>query len=339
MKMFVTGGLGVIGYSFCRQMAAVGHTITVLDACEKKRNEWAAAELEPLGVKVRRERMEHADLSEACESDLILHAAAFTGIPSSAGSPEDDWTSNVETTRNLLSHLMRAKVAPPTVVLSSVKPYSLARAKTSVTAGSRGLPRHSWEHGVGVDESWTLDPDEPYAASKMAQSALCVAYARTYGLPVMVFRCSNLYGAAPCHGPRHGWLTWFCISTAIGRPVTVQGDGMQSRDMLFSDDVTAAVMAAAGQMDEVRGKLFNIGGGAPNVVSVGEAAVMMQDRGAKLIKADGRRFEDLAFVTDHSSFTKVTGWRPQVSVDEGVERIFAWATENRESMIKIYDGS
>jgi CDP-paratose 2-epimerase len=336
MKMFVTGGLGVIGYSFCKTMLGLGHEVTVLDACEERRNEWAAAELEPLGAKIRRERMETADLSEACESGLILHAAAYTGIPSSAGSPEDDWVSNVEATRNLLKHLMKCGKAPPTVVLSSVKPYSLAGAEMSLVPGRFGLRRHAMARGV--DESWPLDPDEPYAASKMAQSALCVAYARTYDLPLMVFRCSNLYGAAPCHGPRHGWLTWFCISTAIGRPVVVQGDGMQSRDMLFSDDVTSAVMAAVQNMDRVRGRAYNIGGGAPNVVSVGEAEAMMASRGATRVLAEGRKFEDLAFMTDHSAFTAATGWEPKVSVEEGVHRIFTWASENRESVASLYEG-
>src|ERR1700690_1923318 len=104
MKIFVTGGLGVIGSSFCKTLLQ-NNNIIVLDACEEPRNEWMAQELSSMGVKIRKERMETADLSEVLDCDLILHAAAFTGIPFSSQRPDDDWLSNVEATRNLLNTL------------------------------------------------------------------------------------------------------------------------------------------------------------------------------------------------------------------------------------------
>ncbi len=337
MKIFVTGGLGVIGSSFCKEVMRSGHEVTVLDACEEPRNEWMASQLTVLGAKIRRERMESADLSEVLDHDLVLHAAAFTGIPSSADKPDDDWTSNVDATRNLLNVLRHASKPPKTVVLSSVKPYKLSEQVIH-----QDNKRHSWAPDVAVDESWPLDPDEPYAASKMAQSAICTAYAKTYDLPLVTFRCSNLYGAAPCHGPRHGWLTWFCIQAALGYRLSVLGTGFQCRDMLYSSDVTSAVLAASIQCPDyssVKGKLFNLGGGIQNTVSILEAADMLVEQcGASYTFGQGRKFEDLVFVTNHSAFTHATGWKPLMSVEQGMKYIVEWARHNRSDLERIYRG-
>ncbi len=326
-RVLVTGGLGVIGSSFAREMIARGHEVTVLDAAEEPRNLWLADTL-PEAFIVRG-RMEEADLLPMVEvADFVLHAAASTGIPHSAEDPMDDWRSNVDATVRLLEALRslagRGRRDPPTVCLSSVKPYSTVASPPA-----------------GVNESQLLDPDEPYAASKMAMSGAVMAWARSFNLPVTVLRMSNLYGAAPCHGPRHGWLTWFCISAAIGRQIQVQGDGNQSRDMLHSKDVTQAVLAAWSHIADCQGRAFNVGGGTPNVVSVRQAAQLIMDLDPSARAGGGypgRRHEDRAFVTDHSLFTSVTGWEPKVSVEGGIRQVLDWAQFNQDALKKLYEG-
>jgi CDP-paratose 2-epimerase len=335
MKVFVTGGLGVIGSSFCKTLLQDSNNITVLDACEEPRNEWMASELSLMGVKIRKERMETADLSEALDCDMILHAAAFTGIPFSSQRPDDDWLSNVEATRNLLNTLRLSNKRPNTVILSSVKPYDLSGHECTLEG-----TRYSWGEGVAVDEKWPLDPDEPYAASKMSQSAISVAYAKTYDLPLIVFRCSNLYGAAPCHGPRHGWLTWLCISAALGVPITIQGDGFQCRDMLYADDVTSAVFAANDSMSKIKGNLFNLGGGPRNVISVAEAAAILHEMsGVKILQGPSRKFEDLVFITNVNKFISSTSWTPGVGTVDGIKKIYTWAVQNADTLRNLYAGS
>jgi CDP-paratose 2-epimerase len=173
----------------------------------------------------------------------------------------------------------------------------------------------------------------------MAQSALAMAYARSYGLPVTVLRCSNLYGDAPCHGPRHGWLTWFCISAALDWTIDIQGTGYQTRDMLFCSDVASAVFASFARMDAVFGRVFNIGGGSPNTISVLEAYNMLSSiAGHSLSKksSPGRLNEDKLFVTDHREFSSITGWQPAIDVKSGMERIYSWALHNADNLRQIY---
>lgn len=340
MRILVTGGCGVIGSWFVRSMLARGHAVIVADHCEEPRNLYLKRIVESEGAVVWTGRIENWSQygsQTLSRLDLVLHAAAFTGIPSSAENPHDDWVSNVDATRVLLEGLRLAEKKPKLVVLSSVKPYNL-RGLDYRELATRYEPIWTADP-ISVDENFPLSPDEPYAASKMAQSAICQAYARSYNLPITIFRCSNLYGPAPSHGPRHGWLTWFCISAAIGRPLIVQGNGKQTRDMLHASDVESAVMAAYDNWDHCQGELFNLGGGPQNTISVIEAAAQLRElSGCEIQSAPGRQHEDPIFVTNYGKFARATGWRPCVSVNSGLQRIYEWAVEHRDALKPLYEG-
>lgn len=339
MKYLVTGGLGVIGSRFVEVVGDAGHSVVVLDAAEEPRNRWIQDRLsrrlaDRLTVVV--DRVERVDLGLLLEgADLLVHAAAHTGIPHSAADPTDDWQSNAVATYALCEAMRCCPRRVPTVMLSSVKPYRLSHLETV-----RLVDRTIWADPAfsGIDEECVLEPDEPYAASKMAQSALAMAYARSYNLPITVLRCSNLYGEAPCHGPRHGWLTWFCISAALGRSIDLQGSGAQTRDMLHADDVASAVLAAFDSDPTCWGNVYNIGGGAPNTVSCLEAVFALRALcpTLKIKTSVGRRHEDALFVTNHEKFSTASGWTPRVRVLDGIERVYSWACDHRKALERIY---
>lgn len=321
MRVLTTGGLGVIGSHVAKSLHRDGHTVTVIDACEAPRNKWIQG-LMPYEVEVLTGRIENkfSNLVDLLgRVDVVIHCAASTGIPYSVQNPSDDWRCNVDATKTLLDALR--ETPRPMIALSSVKPYRIPD-----------------DLGAGLNEDEVLDPDECYAASKAAQSMLCLAYAHSYNLPISVFRCSNLYGPAPCHGPRHGWLTWFAISGAIGRPIEVQGTGDQTRDMLWAEDVYTACMASLQNIGKTRAKVFNIGGGAPNRISVREAAEIISKRtGTPIIKAPARAMDDEHVFVDHTRFTKATGWVPKMDVHQGLEHMMVWAHENKGTLGLLYD--
>lgn len=321
MHYLVTGGLGVIGSLITKKLLWQRNEVTIIDACEEPRNELTAKDLESKTTILRGRLEEHGmHLPEILmKVDGVFHCAAFTGIPQSMIDPSDDWRSNVDATKTLLDALRL--VPKPTAVLSSVKPY---RVEPDLIRG--------------LDEETVLEPDEPYAASKAAQSMLCMAYAKSYGLPVTVFRCSNLYGPAPCHGPRHGWMTWMAISAAIGRVLEVQGTGNQSRDMLHAMDVYSACIQVF-ENPKIHGQIFNIGGGEKFMVSVNDVANWLHERtGCGISHGPARKMDDDRVFVDHGKFTRATGWTPTVNPKEGLEEILIWATENKKSLIEVYDG-
>lgn len=338
MRVLITGGLGVIGSCLVRRYLRDGWKVTVLDACEKDRNRWTLKQLRREwdsknleAVKGRIEKLGERALAKILgNSDLVVHAAASTGIPHSALDPDDDWKSNVDATRQLVETCRKNRLRPPTILFSSVKPYDLS--KTHIVEGDTRYEVSSQDH---CTEDFPLLPDEPYAASKMAQSALGVAYARSFDLPITVLRFSNLYGPGACHGPRHGWLTWFCIAAALGRKVSINGNGKQLRDMLYVDDIYTAVTLAHEFINTTAGHVFNVGGGPKNCISIIEAATAL---GLEYQMVPNRRSEDLAFVTNHTRFSRVTGWEPKTAVADGTIEVRTWARDNAKELSKLYAG-
>ena len=356
-RYLVTGGLGVIGSHIAGRLISAGHDVQIIDCGGGARHLFNGKAIDASGSSqmikgcfVRLEEMPTEDLADLVDkADFVIHAAAHTGIPHSVTDPHDDWQSNVDATRNLLEAL---RIAPtPTVVLSSVKPYRvLCEAPCLACNGSKSSGSSYLGHGGGpcpecrglgyrgLREEDPLDPDEPYAASKAAQSMLCVAYARSYKVPVVTLRCSNLYGPAACHGPRHGWVTWFCIAAAIGHPIAIQGDGEQTRDILHATDVHDACRRSLLMAGELRGRIFNIGGGHINRVSVRSVISQLQTLGAdlKTVDAEARRLDDRHVFADHGAFTRATGWTPTVSAAHGVREVYRWAVANANALRTIY---
>lgn len=321
MRYLVTGGAGVIGSLIVKRLLECGHAVAVIDSMEEARNRWIVDQFKtPIDLYTgRMEERGQGALNAIVEcADAVIHCAAFTGIPQSVIDPSDDWRSNVDATRVLLEAL---RLTPrPTVVLSSIKPYRVLP-----------MPDH------GLDESTVLEPDEPYAASKAAQSMLCQAYARSYGLPVVTFRCSNLYGPAPCHGPRHGWMTWMAISAAIGRPLEVQGTGEQTRDMLHAGDVYTACLAGLAKASLLRGEVFNLGGGADNRVSVNQVADTLRElTGVAVHRGPARAMDDDHVFVSTAKFLRATEWRPAVDAKRGLLELLTWAQRNAGALSGLY---
>lgn len=339
MNYLITGGLGVIGSLISKRLIRDGHDVIVIDDGRDPRHEFNTPRGTYLVVNGRLEDIERNYLAGlVTRSDRILHAAASTGIPYSAEQPLDDWRRNVDGTIALLEAVR--KHPKPTVVLSSVKPYGLK--------GLHGIERATRYElsGDGVDETFPLLPEEPYGSSKAAQSLVCMAYGQSFSLPITVFRCSNLYGPAACHGTRHGWLTAFCIWAALGRPIEIQGAGNQTRDMLFWSDVLEACEHAwaEGGVPGYYGQAFNLGGGRSNTISPLGAVAILRSLGATVetTSGPGRRHEDNLFVTNTAAYEAATtrgpgtGWAPRVNVEDGIAQIYEWACENRDELRRVY---
>src|SRR2546422_6101287 len=120
----------------------------------------------------------------------------------------------------------------------------------------------------GVSEERGLDFYSPYGCSKGAADQYVRDYHRIYGLKTIVFRQSCIYGYRQFGVEDQGWVAWFIIAALLGRPITVYGDGKQVRDVLFIDDLLDAYDAACRSGSRAAGRVYNIGGGSENAVSV-----------------------------------------------------------------------
>ncbi|HEU4752594.1 MAG TPA: NAD-dependent epimerase/dehydratase family protein, partial [Armatimonadota bacterium] len=157
--------------------------------------------------------------------------------------------------------------------------------------------------------------------------------ARTYGLPAIVFRMSCIYGPHQFGTEDQGWVAHFLIRALQDEPITLYGDGMQVRDVLFVDDLVDAFLLAQANMDTLSGRAFNIGGSPANTTSLLELLDLIHElhgEKAQLRFGDWRPGDQRYYVSDTRAFQAATGWAPRVGVQAGVGKLYAWLLENTE---------
>jgi CDP-paratose 2-epimerase len=167
----------------------------------------------------------------------------------------------------------------------------------------------------GVGESRPLRFHSPYGCSKGAADQYVLDYARSYGLCTVVFRMSCIYGPRQFGTEDQGWVAHFLIKALRGEPITIFGDGRQVRDILHVGDAVAAYRACLSAPDKVAGRIYNLGGGAANAVSLRQVLDAIQALAAGAIAIgydDWRPGDQPYYVSDTRAFRAATGWRPSV---------------------------
>lgn len=157
-------------------------------------------------------------------------------------------------------------------------------------------------------------------------------YAHTFGVPACVFRMSCIYGPHQFGTEDQGWVAHFAIRALEGQPIPLYGDGKQVRDILHVHDLMRAFLLAQAKIGTLSGQVFNIGGGAENTTSLLELTELISELHGnpfELQFASWRTADQRYYVSDTRRFSDATGWRPRVSVHEGVAQLYGWLAEHR----------
>lgn len=216
MRVLVTGGAGFIGANLCRTLLATGAVeVIVLDDLSTG----SLDNLDGCDVEVRVGSVLDADaVGRACTGvQAIVHLGALGSVPRSVADPTTSFAVNATGTVNVLEAARRAGA------------HVLFASSSSVYGSNPALPKH---------EDLAPRPMSPYAASKLAAESTALAYSSSYALPVLAFRFFNVYG--PLQRAGHAYaaaIPAFVHAALRGEPVTVFGDGSQSRDFTFVDTV------------------------------------------------------------------------------------------------------
>ncbi|HET7541839.1 MAG TPA: NAD-dependent epimerase/dehydratase family protein, partial [Polyangiaceae bacterium] len=189
----------------------------------------------------------------------------------------------------------------------------------------------------GVPETYPLDFHSPYGCSKGAADQYVRDYCRIYGMPTVVFRQSCIYGTHQYGIEDQGWIAWFTIATALGRPITVYGDGKQARDVLWVEDLVNAYELAIEKIDQVKGEVFNLGGGRGRQLSLLETFAELGALTGKPIDytfADWRPGDQKVFVADTRKAEQALGWKARVDPARGLKMLFDWVNQNK-SLLQV----
>jgi CDP-paratose 2-epimerase len=330
----VTGGAGFVGCNLVDRLAEDGKRVRVLDNLSRagvERNlRWLLARHPgKVEVEVGDVRDPVAVTRAVRDVDEVFHLAAQVAVTTSLERPDRDFGVNLDGTLKLLEALRRLPDPTPVLFTSTNKVYGALDDVDLEFDGDRWLPADPLLRANGVDERRPLDFCTPYGCSKGGADQYVLDYAKSFGLPTVVFRMSCIYGPHQHGTEDQGWVAHFLLRALAGAPVTIYGDGYQVRDVLFVDDLVDAMLLARGHVEEpeVRGRAFNIGGGAANAVSLLEVLdVVAGLHGARAeIEHDRTRPGDQRwYVSNTSRFGAATGWEPRVGVDEGIDSLYRW---------------
>ncbi|MEK6204213.1 MAG: dTDP-glucose 4,6-dehydratase [Amylibacter sp.] len=327
MKLLITGGAGFIGSAVVRQAIDAGHHVVNLDALTYAaclENVTSVSEsprynFEPADI---RDADTLARIFAAHRPDVVMHLAAESHVDRSIDGPGAFIETNITGTYNMLE-------AARTYWNKGGKSqgFRFHHISTDEVYGSLG------KTGLFTEDT-PYAPNSPYSASKAASDHLVRAWYETYGLPVVITNCSNNYG--PYHFPEK-LVPVVILKALAGEPIPVYGKGKNIRDWLFVEDHADALLTVL-QSGKV-GRTYNIGGEneATNIDLVRMICGILDTKSPKatpyaeqITFVTDRPGHDLRYAIDPTRICNELGWRPSVTLEQGLERTVQWYLENQD---------
>jgi len=335
--VLITGGAGFVGTNLAARLLSEKREVLILDNLARPGVERNLRRLQEqygnrLKIEVADIRDPHLVRDAVRGAAQVFHLAAQVAVTTSLQAPIADFEINARGTLNVLEALREMDEPPPLVFTSSNKVYGDLHDVPLRETRLRHEPADTAARGTGIDETRRLEFHSPYGCSKGAADQYVLDYARCFGLPAVVFRMSCIYGPHQCGNEDQGWVAHFLIRALEGQPITLYGDGRQVRDILYVDDLIDALLAAQGNIAALSGKVFNIGGGPGNAVSLLEVIdhITALALGPPVIRfGDWRNGDQRYYVSDISRFRAATGWSPKVKARDGISALAVWLRASR----------
>jgi len=330
LKILVTGGAGFIGSAVVRLAIARGHFIVNVDALT-----YAACLENVASVSEKSEySFEHADIRdrnaldtifEKHQPDAVMHLAAESHVDRSIDGPADFIETNVNGTFNMLE-------AARSYWQAHGKPQTFRFHHISTDEVFGSLPS---DPSIQFTEETPYDPRSPYSASKASSDHLVRAWHETYGLPVVLTNCSNNYG--PYHFPEK-LIPVIILNALASKPLPIYGNGSNIRDWLYVEDHADALLLVLEK--GTTGRSYNIGGENERTnLELVQTLCKILDRlkpkntgvYADLITfVKDRPGHDARYAIDPSRIRDELGWRPSVTVEEGLQKTVQWYLDNED---------
>jgi UDP-glucose 4-epimerase len=295
MRCIVTGGAGFIGSHLAELLVHHGYDVVVLD-------NFSTGRRENLGHLANKITIVECDLSVESDwqkqfigVDYVFHLAALADIVPSIQNPAAYFESNVVGTFN---------------VLTAARSNNVKRFIYSASSSCYGIPNI-----FPTPEIADINPQYPYALTKRLGEELVLHWAQIYDFPATSLRLFNVYGPRSRTSGTYGAVFGvFLAQKLAGKPLTIVGDGLQTRDFTYVTDVVDAMYAAA--LSLTKGEVFNVGSGT--TISVNTLAKLLGGETVHIPKRPGE--PDCTFA-DIKKIKYVLGWQPKISISNGVESL------------------
>lgn len=295
VRVLVTGGAGFIGSHVIDRLLDDGHEVTTLDNFSTGRPE----NLEHVASNISLIRCDIAEIGDWISAfegvDWVIHLAALADIVPSIQQPLAYYQSNVTGTFN---------------VLEAARHHGVSRFVYSASSSCYGIPTK-----YPTSESAKIDPQYPYAVTKWLGEELVLNWQKIYNLPAVSLRFFNVYGPRSRTSGTYGAVFGVFLAQKLAKkPLTIVGDGNQTRDFTYVTDVADAVLAAVNS--DISGEIMNVGSG--RTVSVNTLASLIGGNTVHIPKRPGE--PDCTFA-DIEKIRSVIGWQPKINIETGVANV------------------
>jgi len=308
MNILITGGAGFIGSHLCEKYVSEGETVFCLDNFENGDLRNVYGLITRKNFKLIRGDIRHTDPLEKImvDVDAIIHLAAQIHVERSIVEPKLTFDVNVLGTLNILE------------VARSYDVEKIIHTSTSEVYGSaRNLP---------MNEDHPLCAPHPYGASKIAADRLCYAYVQTYGMNICIARPFNTFGPKQKDHGYGGAISIFTKRVLSGQPPIIYGDGNQTRDYMYIDDLVRAyelILKNSRPLKEV----INFGTGKEvKIIDLANKIIRFCNRRGKIkpVHVASRPGEINRMMADYSKAKKLLGWEPKYTLERGLKGFIEW---------------
>ena len=316
-KALVTGGAGFIGSHVADLFIANGWDVTVVDdlSSGKRENLSGEAEFHEVGIN----SPEFTRLVSSRKFDVVAHLAAQIDVRKSVADPVADAQINIIGTVNLMETLRKSGDA------------------TRVVFASTGGAVYGDFNTPPTHETSPKDPESPYAIAKLSIEYYLAYYSRVHGREYAALRFGNVYGPRQDPHGEAGVVAIFCGRILNNRPLTVFGDGLQTRDYVYVDDVARAVWLASTKPLPEQGRLdargFNIGTGkGTSVLEIARILKKAAGSGVAVEFAPQRPGEQRESFVNVDKAGELLGWTPQMTLADGLAKTYEWFARQRRGV-------
>jgi len=325
-KVIITGACGFIGACLSERFINSGVEVLGMDNLSRNGSEYHAGDLR--GDKFTLYRLDISDsqkvfdlFAEIGPVDAVFHLAAQVAVTTSYDKRRVDFMDNAVASFNIIEAVKRYTPDAYCIYASTNKVFG--KLNTSQPVGN----------------DFPLNPYTPYGVSKAVGEMYFTEYGRKeIGLRTCCFRQSCIYGHKQFGIEDQGWIAWFTIANILKLPITIYGDGLQIRDLLFVEDLIDLYLLA---LDKELTGVYTVGGGELNAINLKDSLVLIQNYSRQkfenVVNSDFRPGDQEYFVADLKWVDELKlSWKPSVSVNDGVAIMYDWIEKNVFLIKKIH---
>jgi CDP-paratose 2-epimerase len=333
MKILLVGGCGFIGFNIFKYLKTKKKKdIFIVDDLSGQSSKKNLQNLRRNYHKIKFKKLDVSNfvkissLIKKFKPDAILALHGQVAVTKSIINPRKDFNSNFLSVFNLLESIKLFCPKSIIINLSSNKLYGKINNLNLFEQKKKYYSRKL------INENYPLSFESPYACSKGAADQYLLDYSKLFNIKAVSLRLSCVYGENQWGTEDQGWIAWFIKCSLTNQKIRLFGNGKQVRDVLHVHDLARLIYILLNKINKIRGHPFNIGGGRNNTLSLLELIEKLEKKIKKKIKYSflKQRFGDQKyFVNDLRKVTKMTGWKPKISVDEGITRYLNWIIKNQ----------